>query len=91
MCTVSVIATDFLNRHPGFGGTQGDWPPVGRFEFEALKREVVELRELLAAAKKFDAATGQPDCEDEGKMAILRRLAGMLGVEVDDAAWRAVR
>ncbi len=57
---------------------------VGREEFEALRNEIKELRKLLIAAKEFDAATGQPDCEMEEKVAVLRRIAELVGVDLDD-------
>lgn len=96
MCTVSMIGDDWARRIPGSypwavpGGipmTPGMAPsrliqPVGRVEFETLKREVQQLRELLLAAKKYDEATGQPDCEVEDKVALIRRIAELVGVDM---------
>lgn len=56
---------------------------VSRAEFDALKKEVEELKKLLKAAKEFDTATGQPDCEIEEKTEFLRKLAEFLGVDLD--------
>ena len=58
--------------------------PVTRAEFDALRREVVEMREALTAAKADDIATGQPDCEMADKVAILRKVAEMVGINLDD-------
>ena len=60
------------------------FPPhqVTRREFEALREEVSELGKLLRAAKAYDDATGQPDCETEEKLAALRKLADLMGVEL---------
>lgn len=76
MCVVSMIADDFTKRIPQVAPwvVPMDWgqyttsttePPktVTREEFEKLEREMREMIELLKAAKKYDAATGQPDCE----------------------------
>jgi hypothetical protein len=57
---------------------------VSRAEFDALRKEVVELKKLLEAAKRFDEATGQPDCEMGEKIAILRKVAEAVGVNLDD-------
>jgi hypothetical protein len=55
---------------------------VPREEFDALKREVEELKKLLIAAKQYDDATGQPDCEQADKMALIRKLAELVGVDL---------
>ncbi len=59
-------------------------PGVSREEFDRLKREVEELVKLLAAAKEFDAATGQPDCEVDEKVAMIRKIADFVGVDLGD-------
>ena len=43
-----------------------------------------ELLKLLRAGKRFDEATGQPDCELEAKKNLLRKVAEQLGVELTD-------
>lgn len=58
--------------------------PVTREEFDALKKELAELKELLKAAKKYDEATGQKDCEEAEKVAMFRRLAEIAGISMDD-------
>ena len=44
------------------------------------REQFEEFLELLRAAKKFDEATGQPDCELEEKKSFIRKLAEHLGV-----------
>jgi pyrroloquinoline quinone (PQQ) biosynthesis protein C len=59
-------------------------PEVTQAEFEALKKEVIEMRELLKRAKAFDERTGQLDCEMDSKIEILRRVAEAVGISLDD-------
>jgi hypothetical protein len=86
MCTVSYIGDDFSRRVP----QQYPWvvmPPSNaptREEFEALKRDMEELKLLLKAAKRYDEQTGQSDCEQEDKVALLRRLAEIVGVDLSE-------
>lgn len=96
MCTVSNIGTGwggtFPQRYPWI---QPYVPPqsppipavipgVSQVEFDRLKKEVEELRKLLAAAKAFDVATGQPDCEVDEKVALIKKIAEFVGVDLGD-------
>lgn len=49
-----------------------------------MKAEVAELKELLLAAKKYDEATGQKDCEMEEKIELLRKIGDALGISLDE-------
>ena len=77
--------SDFPKRWPQFS------PPMlpsititlSKEEFDALKKEVVELKRLLIAAKKFDDATGQPECENEAKIKLIKDIAKLVGVDMD--------
>lgn len=57
---------------------------ITREEFDQLKREVLEMKELLRKAKAYDEAKGEPDCELESKLAVLRKVAALVGVNLDD-------
>ena len=57
---------------------------VTREEFNALKKEVEELKQLLKAAKKFDEETGQPDCHMDDKVEFIKKLAEFVGVDLED-------
>ena len=92
MCTVSNIMDGWRDTYPSRYPTI-PWSPVhpipgisavSRAEFEALRKEVLELKELLTAAKKFDDATGQPECENEAKLQLLRDVAKAVGVDIND-------
>lgn len=89
MCTTSYIADDWRNnRLPQIAPNYPQWFGTGamptREEFERLKAEVAELKELLKAAKRYDERTGQPDCEMEDKIALLKRLAELVGVDLSE-------
>ena len=51
-------------------------PPAKR---ELTQDEINRLLKLLEHAKQFDAATGQPDCDDAAKQEKLKELARELG------------
>lgn len=96
MCTVSNVG-DYWNkqwpdRHPWVDPyVQPLYPPLNipnngptREEFEALKKDIEALKELLKAAKKFDEETNQPHCEHEDKVAIIKKMAEIVGVDLKD-------
>ena len=69
-----------IPEHPLVIDTSG----VSKEEFEALKKEVEELKQLLKAAKKFDEETGQPDCHMDDKVDFIKKLAEYVGVDLED-------
>lgn len=88
MCVTSAIMTYETNRWdrqwPGWAGASTFPQTVTREEFDALRNDVRELKELLAQAQKFDAATGQPECELEEKVELVRKMAQFVGIDLDD-------
>jgi hypothetical protein len=84
MCVVSMVGDHYAHRWDQYiAPPTFPWGPT-RPEFEALKAEVAEMKELLIAAKRIDTVTGQPDCEMADKVALLRKVAEMVGVSLDD-------
>jgi len=67
---------DFSKLVPGVAPT--------REEFNALKKDIEEIKELLKKAKELDEKTGQPDCEIDEKVALLKAIANMVGVDLED-------
>lgn len=55
---------------------------VTREEFDKLKESVKEMKELLIKAIEYDKRTGQPECENEDKIKLLRSIAKLVGVEL---------
>lgn len=91
MCVVSMIGDHYRDalpdKHPFiWEGTfpVPTLPAVSREEFEALRRDVLEMKELLKKAKAYDERNNEPDCEIDEKMAVLRQVAKLVGVDLDD-------
>lgn len=86
MCTVSNVG-DYYNHKtlPDHFPSYPSWPqgiPPTREEFDELKRSVEALKELLLAAKEYDRKMGEPDCEMEDKVALIKKLAEIVGVDL---------
>lgn len=67
------------------------FPEVSKQDFDKLKKEVAALKKdvermkkELEAAKKQDEAEGNPDCEMEEKVALLKKVAELVGVDLSD-------
>ena len=70
--------------YPHFPNGISVHPSPSREEFAALKREVEARKKLLLAAKAYDEATGQPDCEVDEKVDLIKRIAELVGVDISD-------
>lgn len=57
---------------------------ITRAEFEELKKEVQEMKELLKRAKKYDEENNEPDCEMDEKVALLKKIADFVGVDMSE-------
>lgn len=89
MCTVSMIAEHYRDKfYPqqtsGVLDASMFRAPVTRAEFDALKRDVEDMKALLVRAKKYDEDNGEPECEMEEKVALVRRVAEAVGVDLSD-------
>jgi hypothetical protein len=81
-----MITTDWNQRSQDhwWGQVYPNGAAPTRAEFDELKREIQELKKLLKAAKMYDTVTGQPDCELEDKVALVKKLAELVGVDLED-------
>lgn len=59
-------------------------PEISKAEFDALKKEVQDLKKLLKRAKKYDEDNGEKDCEMDEKIAILKKVADLVGVDLGE-------
>lgn len=91
MCAVSFIGGDWTKRWPNNPANPfapqslpATYPEISRAEFNALKNEVEELKKLLLAGKAYDEATGQADCEQEDKIALIKKIAEVVGVDLSE-------
>lgn len=92
MCVVSMVGDFYGDKFKKeewkgiFPINPGYFPPSGvtREEFEKLKKEVEEMKDLLKRAKEYDQRTSQPDCEMEDKVAILKKVAQLVGVDLTE-------
>lgn len=102
MCAVSMVGDhyrDQFQQRPWFPAVYAPMPAgdgaapviqVPRSEFEALKKEVEGMKELLKRAKKYDEDNNEPACEVEEKMEVLRKVARLVGVNLDDVIGKSV-
>lgn len=96
MCVVSMVGDDWTRRlpdqHPWIDPfREGSYPhptpnniypEVSREEFDKLKKDVEEMKKQLEKAKAQDIADGVPDCEMEEKVALLKKIAELVGVDL---------
>lgn len=68
----------------GIGPIATPFDAITREEFDELKRDVADLKELLKRAKKYDADNGEPDCEIEDKTERPRTIARLVGIDLDE-------
>lgn len=57
---------------------------VTKEDFDALKKEVLEMKELLKRALDYDKRNNEPNCEMEEKVALLKKVAEFVGVTLED-------
>lgn len=95
MCVVSNVGDYYgrtiPNRYPDWFPPQQTYPilpvtppSVSQEEFDALKKEVEKMKKLIKKAKAIDEATEQPNCEKADKVAMLKRLAELVGVDLGE-------
>jgi hypothetical protein len=88
MCVVSMIGDHYNDKWnpPYQPSVTYTWTTVGptQEEFDNLKKEVIEMKELLKKAKIYDEKSNEPDCEMEEKMNFLREVAKLVDVDLDE-------
>ncbi len=68
-----------------------DWSQVfkptnapSKEEYEALKKEVEIMKQILIQAKLYDEANNEPNCEIDEKIEKLKAIAALVGISLDD-------
>lgn len=98
MCSVSMVGDYYGQKWGGYPPQQGQQgtlqqgifgvgllpAPVSKEDFDALRKEVMDMKELLKRAIDYDKKTGQPDCHLEEKLSPLRKVAELVGVTLED-------
>jgi hypothetical protein len=86
MCVVSAVGDYWRdNNLPNYPPWVYPTPPATTtLGTPPTKQEVEELKKLLLAAKKYDESTGQPNCETDEKVAIIKRVAELLGIDMEE-------
>lgn len=88
MCVVSMIGDHYNDKwnQPPYQQifTSTNLSNISRAEFDALKKEVEEMKQLLIKAKIYDEKNNEPNCEIEEKMETLRKIAELMGVDLND-------
>ena len=97
MCVVSFVG-DHFQQKPWPGVSPYVFPPsettsktiitlkpdITREEFDALKKQVDEMVDLMRKAKAYDERNNEPNCEMEDKIKLLRQISALVGVNLDD-------
>lgn len=91
MCVVSMVGDHYQDKWNPLNqqtGGQIDWtdvlnPSVKKNEFEALKKEVEEMKKLLERALEYDKKNNEPHCEMEEKVELLKKVAKLVGVDLE--------
>lgn len=64
------------------------WPQqvdqISREEFDDLRKDVEEMKLLLQRAKEYDERNNEPHCEMEEKVALIKKVAELVGVDLGD-------
>jgi hypothetical protein len=87
MCVVSMIGDHYSDKWKDLGQFKNPLVnpiQVSRQEFDKLKAEVEEMKKLLIKAKLYDEQNNEPECEVEDKVALLKKVAELVGVSLED-------
>ncbi len=88
MCVMSMVmdhSRDFMWPYtvPWSPTQPFQWPPTPTEPSPIFTQEMADfISKLIKGAKDYDAKTGQPDCELEGKKKTLQKYADQLKVKI---------
>lgn len=90
MCVVSMVGDHYTDKWQPWNqkidnsGLNNYFNNVSRKEFDDLKKEVIDMKELLIKAKEYDKINNEPNCEIEGKVELLKKIADLVGVDLKE-------
>ena len=85
MCVVSMVGEHYSDkwRQPDYQRQFDHINTITRDEFESLKKEVLEMKELIKKAAEYDKQNNEPHCENPEKVKLLKQIADLFGIELD--------
>ena len=85
MCVVSMIGDHYRQTIPERFPDWTQLEPKGptRSEFDALKKMVEEMKQLLDKAIEYDKNNKEPNCQTDEKLELLRRIAEKVGINLN--------
>jgi DNA-binding XRE family transcriptional regulator len=93
MCVVSFVGDGFSEWYKQkpytvkiitTGNPPEEKPLATAEQIEELRKELLLVKELLKKAIKYDEDNGEPNCEMEEKVELLKKIADAVGVDIDD-------
>ncbi len=86
MCVVSMIAKHYEDEFnkPNYQDLFKSINNVTRGEFDALKKEVENMKTLLEKALKYDEENNEPDCYIDDKIETLKKIADLVGIDLEE-------
>jgi hypothetical protein len=86
MCVVSMIGDHYDDKwnKPEYKILWNNFSVVSREEFETLQKEVLEMKELLKKAIKYDEDNNQKDCHIDEKILMLKKIAALFNIDLND-------
>lgn len=89
MCVYSMIGDHYNDKwHQQYTWVDSNTNKIVEYatkeDLEELKRDVAEMKALLKRAKIYDEEHGEPDCQKDEKIALLRKIAELVGVDLED-------
>lgn len=86
MCITSAVSDYY--RHNTLPNSIPNWSAVinspldYQTQINQMRKDIEELKILLTAAQRYDAVVGEPHCEDPEKVALIRKIADIVGVDL---------
>lgn len=90
MCVVSMVADHYDKKwgqnFPSINNESANSLRINMLQgqLEQLRKEFEEFKELWKKAAEYDKQHNQPHCEQEEKLKILRKVAEVLDINIDD-------